>query len=665
MLPSQPQNVPIASRVRALQSQGSVAGESPATWLVAATLVGLLCAIKHWTQVDPNLRLSTRLLVQGYGLGFFLLLGLVVAGLCWVNRQAYRRWPMTGRFLPNALGFALAGALVGAAVLPLDLGNFIVRERWHIKPEVLGALIGAVGFVLARIVSPWLRGRTLRVLSLFCGMSVAYLNADYLVADYRGVHFFAGLFALFACGKGLALTSLGQKARYLNAMAAIAAGLAVLVPPRDSVRKGLWASSGSFVFPLVSSWAAVPRHAVARTHPVEASRWFKARTSHPEIAPHKSRIVPASPIVLLLTIDALRADVIEREDLPRRLPTLAKLREQSVWFRRARTPSPATVVTVTSLLTGKYYSQVYFKTIAPGAVEATHDRSVRVPEVLERGGIETSFVVAYRSLAAKYGVGRGFSNEYKTKSNYGDAKEVMSHVIAQLEKARISSGASQFVFAHFVDPHFPYGRGGKSKSPYEGYLADVALVDQELSRLMEYLETSGQSQRVILMVGADHGEAFGEHGMRFHGKNVYEELIRVPLLIHGPNIRPAHVDQPVTLLDLSSTILDLFGLPIPGTFMGQSLVPLLEGETHTLDRMIAVDAGRRVQAFYFDDGIKVIFDLPSRTVEVYDLAADPEELRDLVDDPSRDLSGHIAAAERFFAVHVLKVPGWQPPWRRS
>lgn len=637
----------------------------PCSWLASAAIVGALNSIQVAARLAPGLRPSTRLLVHAYDFGFALLLGLLVALTVVAARALNARWPAFEKRMPTWFLLLAAGAILGALTLKLDLGNFVVRHHWRIKPAALGALVGALAFAVAQGLDWLLRGSWGRIVAFSLGVAAAYCNATFLVADYRGVHFFVGLFALLACAKGVALRCPIRVERGLLLGVTLVTVICVCTAPRDSVRKGLWASSGSALFPLIADWAAVPRHHPAHEHPTEASPWFTERSHRPELASTHSQLVSKQPIVLLLTIEALRADVIERADLPTRLPALAKIRDSSRWFRQARTPSPATVVTATSLLTGKYYSQIYFSTIAPGAVEAVHDRSIRVPELLESNGIETTFVVAYRSLLGKYGVGRGFGREIKTRANFGPATEVMQYVIDELERNRSTTGAPQFVFAHFVDSHYPYNQAGEKETPFEGYLAELGLIDQQLARLFEYLESSGQQQRVVLLLSADHGEAFGEHGMLYHGKNIYEELIRIPLMIHGPSIRPGSVEHPVTLLDLSPTILDLFGVSTPGSFMGQSLVPLLEGKNQRLERPIAVDSGRRKQALYFEDGIKVILDLPARTVEVYDLAHDPAELHDLIDDPARDFTAHIAATERFFATHTLQIPGWQPPWRRS
>jgi hypothetical protein len=637
---------------------------TPVNWLAAAGIVGAVNAFQVATRLSPTLRPSTRLLVHGYDLGVSLGFGLLVA-----MAAAAVRLGAIGSLLKRRLALLVvlfvAGAALGALVLGEDLGNFVVRHHLRIKPFVLGALLGATALGLVGSLRWLVRGRLGRGIALTFGVAAAYYNAEFLVADYRGLHFFVSLFATLACAEALQLRLPSRVEQCVFGGAAVAAALALFSTPRDAVRQGLWASSGSALFPLISDWVALPRHHCDRPHPIEASEWFHERSKHPDIPSNHSRLLPARPVVLLLTVEALRSDVIERQDLGARLPTLARIRDNSLWFQNARTPSPATVVTAASLLTGKYYSQIYFTTVAPGAAEAIDDRSVRVPELLEANGVETTFVVAYRSLLGKYGIGRGFGREIKTSTNFAPATEVMQFVIDELERNRATTGAPQFLFAHFLDSHAPYNKAGEQETPFEGYLAGLGLVDQQFARLLEYIEANGQKDRVLLLVGADHGEAFGEHGMKYHGKNVYEELIRIPLMVYAPAIRPGRVTEPVTLLDLAPTVLDLFGVSTPGSFMSESLVPLLEGKGQRLRRPIAVDAGRRKQAFYFEDGIKVIFDLPAQTVELYDLLRDPQELVNLVDDPTRDLTAHIAAAERFFAVHVLRIPGWKPPWRRS
>ena len=168
--------------------------------------------------------------------------------------------------------------------------------------------------------------------------------------------------------------------------------------------------------------------------------------------------------------------------------------------------------------------------------------------------------------------------------------------------------------------------------------------------------------RGVLIVSADHGEAFGEHATFQHTKTLYEELVRVPLLVRGPGIVPRAIEERVGLIDLGPTILDLFGVETPAAFEGQSLVPLLEGRQVSLDRPLILE-GRLRRAMYAEGGLKVIEDDRRKTVEVYDLARDPGELANLFDqDPGRS-DPAVAALRAFFAAHRAKRAGYRPVYK--
>jgi hypothetical protein len=98
--------------------------------------------------------------------------------------------------------------------------------------------------------------------------------------------------------------------------------------------------------------------------------------------------------------------------------------------------------------------------------------------------------------------------------------------------------------------------------------------------------------------------------------------------------------------------------------MGESLVPFLAGESARLTRPLAADSGRRMQALLFPDGVKVIRDLPHRTIEVYDLTRDPGELENLMDGSDFPAERYVAALDAFFEVHTLSRGNWEPPWRK-
>ncbi len=117
----------------------------------------------------------------------------------------------------------------------------------------------------------------------------------------------------------------------------------------------------------------------------------------------------------------------------------------------------------------------------------------------------------------------------------------------------------------------------RARAAYKG---GILYADNELSRLVSALERFGLSERTVLIVTSDHGEAFGEHGVVGHGRHLIEELLHVPLLVRAPDLAPrgGRVGQAVSLVDIAPTILDLADLPTPPTMQGRSLVAVLSGD---------------------------------------------------------------------------------------
>jgi arylsulfatase A-like enzyme len=212
-----------------------------------------------------------------------------------------------------------------------------------------------------------------------------------------------------------------------------------------------------------------------------------------------------------------------------------------------------------------------------------------------------------------------------------------------------------------MEPHGPYDRGRKDGTEYERYLSEIAVADAQIGRVAKLLEQRFPT-RGILIVSADHGEAFGEHQTFQHTKTLYEELLRVPLLVRGPGVAHQTVTTRVGLVDLGPTILDLFGAPTPASYEGQSLAPILAGRPAALTRPLLAE-GRLRRALYTADGLKVIADARRQVVEVYDLATDPGETRNLFDTDRSRSDPALAALDAFFAAHALRRPGYDAPYK--
>jgi len=314
---------------------------------------------------------------------------------------------------------------------------------------------------------------------------------------------------------------------------------------------------------------------------------------------------------------------------------MTALMREAVTFSNAYSPAPSTNATMAALFAGRYPGQIKWKlkVVGPKPRLYPDDPSPRIGDVLGERDVESLVVGNMKGMRPQYGVTAGLQTEVPARS--GSSKSV---VTAWLDWIASHRDGPSFAYLHVLEPHAPYNLGGKSGSAHERYVREVALVDQGLGMLLDGLRAQELDDRTIVILTADHGEAFGEHNSRRHGRTVYEEAVHVPLVIAGKNLKSRVVTQAVTLLDLGPTVLDLFGASTPGYYMGQSLVPLLGGENVRLTRPIFLDSHGNYAGMVFDDGVKLVVhnDVP----ELYDLSTDPDELVNVYDK-------HDDAAERF------------------
>jgi phosphopentomutase len=316
------------------------------------------------------------------------------------------------------------------------------------------------------------------------------------------------------------------------------------------------------------------------------------------------------------------------------------------------------------MFSGLYYSEQRWKNYGSGKdlhPYAADDPAPRFPQLLSDRGVTTANYASLVFLANDFGVARGFREE-KLMGQSTRAAPGFQLVRSLLERLARPGKGPLFLCTHMVDAHAPYGTARNGNTDYERYLSNVAADDALLGRVLRMLEENF-GDRWALFVSADHGEAFGEHQTHEHAKTLYEELLHVPLLARSPLFQPREIRQRVGLIDLGPTLLDLFRIETPATFNGQSLVPLLAGGDVALTRPLIAE-GRLRQALTRADGVKVIEDRRRKVVEVYDLASDPFETRNLFDlDPARS---DVALAElrAFFAVHAWREGGYETPYKQ-
>jgi len=522
----------------------------------------------------------------------------------------------------------------------------------------------------AHVVGSWFAPRKwLRFLPLVAALVAMVGNHFVLADDYFGSHGAVAWAAATLAGAAIS-ASAGRAGRALWAsrrgrVAAIALGawaaIGIVVPPPNTVRVQIFRDPCTLLWAQATAlWRAPALHGDGR---LPEAPWLADRSSLTPIAPTQPPLFPQGPVVVMLTIDALRADAIADPANDAAFPTFTAMKREGAFFTQATAPGSQTAVSLSSLFASRAFSELYWSMHSTGETRFAYpgdDETPRFPALLTARGVKTMTVPSINFLAADFGVVRGFGEEKVVAQgrNHAVGKAVIDPLIDRLRRA---GGESLFLYAHLTEPHAPYDRGKKQGSEHERYLAEVAVADAQVARVATLLKQRF-SGRGVLIVSADHGEAFGEHATFQHTKTIYEELVRIPLLVRGPGVLAQVIEERVGLIDLGPTILDLFGVETPAAFEGQSLVPLLAGRSTTLDRPLVVE-GRLRRAMYAPNGLKVIEDQRRKTVEVYDLGRDPGETNNLFDqDPAR-ADASLAALRAFFAAHTSKRAGYRPVYK--
>jgi arylsulfatase A-like enzyme len=358
--------------------------------------------------------------------------------------------------------------------------------------------------------------------------------------------------------------------------------------------------------------------------------------------------------VVLVFVDTLRRDHMglygyERDTSPH-VDAWAK---GAVVFDDARATSSWTLPSTRSLLTG----------MPPGAWG-------QVPSLqasLASRGFTTGAFVANAFLTDHFDMGRDWA--HYGYSLLAPASEQVDQALEFLER---NADRDSLVMVQLMDPHMPYREpeafrdrwAGPEPSAlagkinrrelralhpdedqtvlYRRYLVDrydqnIAYVDHELDRLLGAL-----SEDAVVVFFADHGEEFWEHGSVEHGHTLYDELLRVPLVLKAPGLGPSRIDTPVSLLDVTPTLLDLLDIDPTGQLQGRSLVALARGDQASRDEL-----SQRPLFFgglLYDDeawgvrspaGLKWV--ARDGTQALYDLVSDPRETTNLAKQPGVQL----------------------------
>jgi len=348
--------------------------------------------------------------------------------------------------------------------------------------------------------------------------------------------------------------------------------------------------------------------------------------------------------VLLVTLDTTRADRLGCYGYSAgNTPVLDTLAAEGVLCERAFTVAPITLAAHATMFTGLYPAESGVVTNGRGG--RLDDRIPTLAEVLNREGYDTGAFVASFVLNSKFGLDRGFrtyDDDFASAEAAPDALHRQRHGESVVDAALQWLGAKRekpfFCWVHLYDPHAPYLPhtalfGAKYVDrPYD---AEIAYVDRQVGRLVDFLKTRGLESRTLVAVVGDHGEGLADHLERGHGLTLYHETMQVPLIFRHAGRLPAgrRVAGNVSLVDLSLTILDLLGLDDPRKITGKSLKKVLAGG----EAPPGLIYGATDDPF-LDNGWSPLRSLIEgqwkyiRTTkpELYDLAADPHERQNLL-----------------------------------
>jgi arylsulfatase len=440
-------------------------------------------------------------------------------------------------------------------------------------------------------------------------------------------------------------------------------------------------------------------------------------------APDASR-----PDIVLIVVDTLRADHLGVYGYtPPTSPRIDALASGATVFDAAWGAAPWTLPSVMSIFTGRYPSS---HRVENDGLRLAADVPT-LPQILKARGYATGGFVSHVYVTSPYGFERGFDRfddfglsrpGYRLEARLEPpADKVTDSALRWLKTQR---GKPVFLFVHYFDVHWPYEPPDTTRdlfpSSYRGpldatwdslskfqdpsrpmpedyrrflvsrYDGEIRFVDQQIGLLLDGLQLEQRAGRAWVVLTADHGEEFKEHGSIGHGRQLYEEVVHVPLVVAGPaGVGPAQtgtakapagtppstrrIALPVSGVDLLPTILDLAGgkagagAPagdVPAGLDGRSFAAILRGakadvaaDRPVLSETVRLNAYRRAVRV---GALKLIDTMDESRSELFDLAADPKETQDL--SPARR-DDRLRLTRLLFARPDLLAGGWNLRWK--
>lgn len=329
--------------------------------------------------------------------------------------------------------------------------------------------------------------------------------------------------------------------------------------------------------------------------------------------------------VIFFFVDTVRADHLSTYGYHRKTtPHIDRLAERSVVFENAFSPAARTAEAIPRFMQSSYWD---------AGIESW-------TQVLARQNYKVSLFPGRRSWE------RYARMMHPAKGAQG--KPLKENIDFIIEKLGSGSGEPFCAYVYVPDPHLPYIQHREfdfGSSIIDLYDGELAYTDSQIGRLLDWLDRSGRFKDTMIVVMSDHGESLGERDVYRHASQLYNEQTHVPMIIYHPEVQPRRVREYVSTIDLGATILGANGITSPEGYMGVNLFPLMKGQSINRPPVYAELTKEEVSQYVrldqqvhpewkkymaiAQDGWKIIFNRDVFTFELYDLAADPREQRNL------------------------------------
>ncbi|MBC8399950.1 MAG: sulfatase [Candidatus Marinimicrobia bacterium] len=378
--------------------------------------------------------------------------------------------------------------------------------------------------------------------------------------------------------------------------------------------------------------------------------------------------------VILFTIDTLRKDVVGCYDEGKSYtPFLDSIQNNCIRFNNCQSVGPYTQASFPGILTSTYYFEF-------GREKQLSPKRTIISEVVKNGGFTTAGFHSNPYLSGFFGWNRGWNTFYDSMMD--QVSDMVPYILGDVINAKVNNWLEShttdpdynpfFLWAHYMDVHEPYipkqeylaqvdpdlkispeemfqlfrevilprdkSNPTKVEILKKLYLAHVLEVDEYARQFFGNLEKAGVLENSIVIITSDHGDEFSEHGSLSHDGKMYNELINVPLMIYIADLKANVVSNAIVSgVDVPPTIANLFGLDVPESYCGQSLLPLDEVSSRSCFGESMGKLKHKVQPtdrpvyFYQEDNLRISYRVEDNKWELYDLVSDSAEQQNIID----------------------------------